>query len=667
MILRIFLFFSLYSYVGYLQAQSRPHVFIILCDDLGYGDLSINGHPYIQTPNIDSFATHARQLAFYSASPICSPSRAALLTGRVPSATGVYSAMVGGDTSVQENFQLTATESNVVQLLRDNGYATFHSGKWHYTKLFNPTNYRSLGFNDAVKTFNKPARVVFDSMIAMVNQSLLTHPDQPIFGMINPHESHAPTDSLVVPPYDSLIYTYGYDTITQDLACHPGTIAFSSRFDDDGGNLKYYYGCVSNLDAEFGRFLAFLEEKGIRDSSIILFTSDNGPEDYHPTVWGSPGCQMSGLKRQMYEGGIRVPGYVQYAGRWNDGQEVSTPTGLIDVYPTLAGVLHLDLNNGGQVHGENVATIWDLQQDTRAAPMYFHLIRATSRDDTISGLNDYYGHAALKTPTGQYKLFAEMECIPDPGYALLDDFLRTGGLSTDTRKYRLFDIWSDPLETVDIKSQEPILFEQLRAQMLLIDRGIRRQAPRFSAQSQWEKSKRHCTSCDSNVAVQCPESIYLDTTAQVLFPDVLSLIQINTCLDMSELTLKQYPPANAPLTNPPTHWVDFHVLRKLDHLASCHIPVIYPRDIVNSSTVCKQIVVALAPNPAENTIQMICQNCPKVPTQVSLFDAIGRSEARFECENPYDCNMDISQLASGMHFLKVNTRFGCGVAKFVKQ
>ena len=121
--------------------KSKPNIIVLLCDDLGYGDLSSYGHPIIKTPNLDKLAESGIKLTnFYSAAPVCSPSRVGLLTGRSPNRAGLYDFIVGGHKErddLKDLVHLQAEEETIPQLLKSAGYNTCLVGKWHGSSLFN--------------------------------------------------------------------------------------------------------------------------------------------------------------------------------------------------------------------------------------------------------------------------------------------------------------------------------------------------------------------------------------------------------------------------------------------------------------------------------------------------------------------------------------------------
>lgn len=234
------------------QTPQRPHVFVVLVDDLGYGDLGITGHPFIKTPNIDSFAMQSRRLKYYSAHPVCSPSRVGLLTGQFPQRQGISNVLINQS---NDTYELKPTEANIAQLLKDIGYFTFHCGKWHMNRAaLNDSAFLALGFNESTSFGNKPSAMIFDKAQEYISESLVSDSLRPIFGYIALNDVHAPIAPKILPPHDQYIELYHYDTITTDHLCHFGTSFIEHAEFNFGDSLKYYYNAVSSMDDAFGNF-----------------------------------------------------------------------------------------------------------------------------------------------------------------------------------------------------------------------------------------------------------------------------------------------------------------------------------------------------------------------------------------------------------------------------
>jgi arylsulfatase A len=480
-------FFALSTFIALAQ---QPHVFIIYVDDIGWGDLSINGHPRIKTPHIDSFAMHSRRLRFYSGNANCSPSRTALLTGRVPQSLGVvHTVQKDVELDTLDNYELRAVEQNMAQAFSSAGYSTIHAGKWHVTRNYSTSIANKMGFQYSEMRVTDPAWTNFASAKNFINTALAAAPDKPIFAYITPTEAHHPTIQKLPAPLDSFLYLYKYDTITTDVANHKGfELKYSQNLASHAQNIKYYYGIITSLDYAFGDFLGYLDSLGIRDSSIIIFSSDNGP-DWTTQCWGTPGPEFSGKKGMNNEGGLRVPGFVQWKGRWDDGDTVATPTYVIDLLPTLAPIAGLELDKPYKLHGEDVSAIWDKTQVGRTKPMFWFFSSSNGRNLNLTAFDypepgGYMSQAAFIDKTGRYKIIAELECLPDTTIQALQymDFLRFANYTKKSNTVFMYDLLTDPGETTNIAITQKTLFEGLWSEFYLVDKQVRRAAPDFACE-----------------------------------------------------------------------------------------------------------------------------------------------------------------------------------------
>lgn len=329
-------------------AADRPNFLVILCDDLGYGDLACYGHPHIQTPNLDRLAAEGMRLtSCYSAAPVCSPSRVGLMTGRSPNRAGVFDwiphanqVRLSGKDS-RHRVHLRRQEVTLPRLLQQAGYATALSGKWHCNAAFNSPRQpqpNDAGFdhwfatqNNAGPSHENPVNYVrngrevgplegFSCQLAAgeaiqwLERLQAKNSDQPFFLYVAFHEPHEPVAS---PP--ELVAKY------QGKA--------RNEFE------AQYFANVENVDIAVGRLLAALDRLGVAKDTLVYFSSDNGPEtlERYPNgkrCYGSPG-PLRGMKLWTTEGGTRVAGICRWPGKIQPGQVRDEPVSSLDLLPTF--------------------------------------------------------------------------------------------------------------------------------------------------------------------------------------------------------------------------------------------------------------------------------------------------------------------------------------------
>ena len=262
-------------------AEEKPNIVVFLCDDLGYGDLGSYGHPVIKTPNIDKLAeTGIKMTHFYSAAPVCSPSRVGLLTGRSPNRAGLYDFIPGPRESkdLRHLVHLQKGEETIPARLKTVGYQTALVGKWHSSSLFN---------NPAQP---QPDYFGFDHWFATHNNASPSHENPKNF--VRNGEKVGPTEGfscqLVVDEAISWLETTEkekpfYLQVTFHEPHEP--IASPKEMVDEyfqyanGEPEAQFFANVANVDKAVGRLLKYLDKNG-KDNTLVIFTSDNGPETF---------------------------------------------------------------------------------------------------------------------------------------------------------------------------------------------------------------------------------------------------------------------------------------------------------------------------------------------------------------------------------------------------
>ena len=386
------------------QDRDLPNIILLVADDLGWGDPGCYGNPIIQTPNIDYLAKSGiRFTQFHSAGTVCSPSRASLLTGKSPYRLGMYFLAT-------KDMFLKPEELTIPELLKQQHYTTFFSGKWHMSTLgegmtpdihgfdyyfASQTNSRSGSTSTTKDPTNlvrngKPIEktdgyycdLIVDEAINWIEDP--RNRKGPFFMEICFSEPHTPVtppeayaEPYVGPEIDSLAKTLGYGGMLRFHGKIPGYIE-ESNFTLK----KYYYGIVEQMDAAVGRLIQSLKQSGQFENTLIIFTSDNGPEYPHMGFgldfaanrsWGTPG-QFRGVKRSVYEGGHTVPGLVCWPARIDPGQICRTPVSSVDLLSTLCKLTGVDIPHQADLDGRDISILFENPeaQVQRDVPLYWN-------------------------------------------------------------------------------------------------------------------------------------------------------------------------------------------------------------------------------------------------------------------------------------------------------
>jgi len=426
---------------------NQPNILILMADDLGYSDLSCFGSQEINTPVLDQLANEGvRFTDFYAAAPNCSPSRAALLTGRFPARVGMYS-------YIPQNtpMHLPASERTLARLLKNNNYATAHIGKWHlYSDLLSgefPTP-KDHGFdywfateNNAEPSHHNPnnfvrngekvgeiegysCQIVADEAIDWLNN----HRDnqKPFFLNVWFHEPHR---KVAAPP--------------DLLAKHPNR--------DDAA----YLACIENMDQAIGRILNELDEQSLAENTLVMFASDNCI--YHD---GSNGG-FRGAKSWVWEGGIRTPSIMRWPGQISTGTTCETPASLIDVLPTLCQISKTDIPSDRRLDGVSLVPLFQNETIERETPLFWSFYRTDP---------------ACAMRIDQWSLIGYLNEEVPPGHSIREEHMKYIKRSYPNR-FELYNLETDPTQSNDVSEKYPKQFESMKQQMIslheeVIDDGV---------------------------------------------------------------------------------------------------------------------------------------------------------------------------------------------------
>lgn len=345
------------------SAEARkPNIVIIMADDLGYGDLSCYGHPTIRTPNLDRMAAEGlRFTSFYCGAPLCTPSRAALLTGRLP----VRSGMASNRRGVLMHYStsgLPASEITLAQLLKTNGYATACIGKWHlgHQPQFLP---RQKGFdfyfglpysNDMDELENAPPEA---------SQSMEPKADWwnvPLIRNEEVIERPANQSTLTRRYTEEALKFISANKQKPFLLYFPHTFPHVPLFASEKFQKKsprgLYGDVVGELDWSVGEILKALKEQGLAENTFVFFTSDNGPWLIQKFAGGSAGPLREG-KGSTWEGGMRVPGIAWWPGKIKPGQVSTAIACNLDLLPTATKLAGLEPPSDRVIDGRDLSPI----------------------------------------------------------------------------------------------------------------------------------------------------------------------------------------------------------------------------------------------------------------------------------------------------------------------
>ncbi|WP_182869146.1 sulfatase-like hydrolase/transferase [Rhodopirellula sp. JC639] len=442
------------------NAADPPNVIVFLADDLGWGDLGCYGHPKIQTPNLDRFASEGvRFTQAYAACGVCSPSRSSILTGRTPYRNGVWRWLpVGNEAHLRES------EITIPETLRPLGYQTMHSGKWHLNGYFNSDEQPQPddhGYdwwfatqNNASPSHKDPINFVRNRkavgplegfsapLVAEEASSWLKQqrdPNRPFFITVWTHEPHLPIES---------------DPKFQQLY---------SEIDNPG--IRQHHGNVTQLDHAFGNLMKTVDELGLRDNTFVIFTSDNGPEgsgkgnlknpqSQQNRTWGSTGG-LRGRKRDSHEGGIRVPGIVRWPGKIRPGTVSDVPIIGSDIFTTVLEIAGAPVPSDRTIDGVNLLPACEGKELERSVPLFWrtHIAPPAS-------------HAAMRI--GDWKIVADQKL----------------------ERFQLYQIAKDWKEENDLADEMPEKLAEMKAKFMEVWEGVENEGPKEWWVNQPEGGKR---------------------------------------------------------------------------------------------------------------------------------------------------------------------------------
>jgi arylsulfatase A len=396
----------------------KPNVVFILCDDLGFGDLEVYGSK-IKTPNLNRLAAEGMRFTnLDAADPVCSPSRAALLTGRYPARVGVPEVLFPTDKA-----GLDLDEVTLANVLKAQGYATMCVGKWH---LGRPVEYlpTSRGFN---AYFGIPYSNDMTPRVLMQDTEVVEEPAV-LETLTQRYTEHAV--KFIQDKKDGPFFLYMPHTFPHI------PLAASARFRGKSGE-GLYGDVVEEIDWSVGEVLRALKDAGVERETIVMFSSDNGP-------WyqGSPG-KLRGRKNTTYEGGVREPFLARWPGRIPAGRVSAATCSMMDVFPTVTKLC------GGVMPEKPVdgVDIWPILSGAKESLDRAPLLYFNAYELQCARWKSWKLHVA-RFNTAAY--------VPAP----------PGGVHNFTLPHpELYDLATDPDESYDVAPSHPAVVAEMLAQV----------------------------------------------------------------------------------------------------------------------------------------------------------------------------------------------------------
>ena len=443
-----------------------PNIILVMSDDQGWGDVGYNGNPVVKTPHLNAMAEECLRLdRFYAAAPVCSPTRGSCLTGRHPFRYNIPYAGQG---------HLPHEEITLATALKTAGYATGHFGKWHVGQLSktlkqsefpvpaDPTYYAPPwvhGFDECcstesmMPTYNpyyhdcgpigtEGYRFIMDKPVARGDRSGVRWQGSYWTGPGQIVDHNIPGDD------STFIMDRALDFLDRKFADHqpvfsciwfhtPHTPIVAGNdmrelYSELSLPEQHWYGCLTAMDLQVGRLRKYLRDKGVAENTILWFCSDNGPSFVHDLNSAGP---FRGKKATLWEGGVRVPGIVEWPAELKGGRVLGAPICTSDFYPTLLNAAGVEMERQPPLDGIDAMPI---------------LTGATDRRESAIGFD-----SPIKEPDSNNQSTDRLQAT-----WTTDDYK----LSTfdDGQTWQLYDMNKDPEEQNDVAADHPALVEEMK-------------------------------------------------------------------------------------------------------------------------------------------------------------------------------------------------------------
>jgi arylsulfatase A-like enzyme len=463
------------------SAAGPPNIVLLMGDDHGWEETGYHGHPHVKTPVLDEMAaTGLRMDRFYAAHPSCSPTRGSFLTGRHPNRYGTFA----------PGWSFRPEEITIAHILCKAGYQCGHFGKWHVgaVKSGSPTNPGAMGFhawvshdnffelNPALSRNGGPPEVIQGESSEIVVREAIRFIDrarqanQPFFAIVwfgSPHEPYSglPADLAL---YDDLPAKYP-DKKVRLTSNETGLQVTRSQ----GEVLRERYAEITAMDRAIGMLRKHLAAQGLREDTLLFYCGDNGT-----SADASLASPHRGVKGQVYEGGVLVPGLIEWPARLARPRSTSVPATTSDLLPTLCSIVGQPLPDR-PLDGLDLTPLLDGKLTERAKPLFFwaynfarfaedqrvpyidpELQKGTTPLVKLQGGKPTRDFTNYRHPAITQADYLGPRAIIDSRFKLVIHDQTTGA-----SRRELFDLEADPAEKTNLLHQQPTIANQLQTQL----------------------------------------------------------------------------------------------------------------------------------------------------------------------------------------------------------
>ena len=431
--------------IGCKKDKTPPNVILIITDDQGYGDLSFNGNPNIITPALDNFAAESVRFNNFYVSPVCAPTRSSLMTGRYSLRTGVRDTYNGGAI-------MASSEVTIAEMLKQANFTTGIFGKWHLGDNY-PSRPSDQGFDESLihlaggmgqvgdfTNYFKKDTSYFDPILWHNNKQkpykgycsdiftenaiefIEKNKNNPFFCYLS---FNAPHNPLQVPDE----YYQAYKTLDPTDGIDPELIPNEKISEKTKDNTRKVYAMVTNIDDNLKKLFNKVDELGIKDNTIVIFMTDNGPQ--HARYIAG----MKGRKSSVYNGGIWVPFFLRFPAMFSGNQEVNQITAHIDLLPTLSKLCNVEMPRDRKIDGRSfIPSINSEKLPERSFFSYW-----------TRKYPELYNNIALQR--GQFKLIGKTD------------------YNSPIENFELYDTYNDPFEKNNLVTQKKSIALSLKKEM----------------------------------------------------------------------------------------------------------------------------------------------------------------------------------------------------------